>query len=162
MSVYDYKVPDYDALRNEESPVTDHMRVPRWIEQDIGCNTVGEIARQCRLAGTREMTKSIRDGHGMGGCITGCYMPAVEYYTAMKTMTEHGDDVIEFTVNFYGGLMCPPGSDDPQGEAFSWSVMACHFMSLAVDGWCVSIAEELEACLQKKHFDLSMEVETDE
>lgn len=63
-----------------------------------------------------------------GGCASGAYMPAVTYYQARQTMNEYGDDVLEYIEEQYGELPAPPA-------ASSWSGIAVHYLSLAVELW---------------------------
>jgi len=66
-----------DLLWNTDQPVTDfNIDVPAWIEQDITCTDIAAIIQ--------------------GGCESGAYMPAVTYRTALDTMSEHGEDVIDY------------------------------------------------------------------
>lgn len=83
--------------------------VPYWIEQDI---TVGDCRNIVR-----------------GGCASGAYMPAVTYYKANAIMDEYGDDVLQFIDEHLGDdLPAPP-------KGCSWSGIACHYLSLAVEIW---------------------------
>jgi hypothetical protein len=81
--------------------------VPAWIGQDI---SAADIAAICQ-----------------GGCASGAYMPAVTYYQAVKTMSEHGDDVL------------PAVPSDT-----SWSGLALFFLSCAVELWAGGIMAGLE------------------
>ncbi len=72
-----------------------------------------------------------------GGCASGCYMPAVTYYQARQTMAEHGDDVLQFIEDSYGELPQPN-----KGE--SWSGIAVHYLSLAVELWAHSALAEMD------------------
>jgi len=99
----------------EDTLINDlELDVPRWIEQDIDVNDVRAIIQ--------------------GGCASGAYMPAVTYYQALKTMSEYGDEVLEtlegldFGSDFLG---------------LSWSGMACHILSAAVEQWACAIEDEL-------------------
>ena len=90
--------------------------VPRWIEQDIEVNQVRAIIQ--------------------GGCSSGAYMPAVTYYQALKTMSEHGDEVLE---SLDGNIEL--------GAEFlgqSWSGMAVYLLSCAVELWASYIENQLE------------------
>lgn len=64
-----------------------------------------------------------------GGCSSGAYMPAVTYHTASQTMAAHGDDILEYIENNLGDLPNPP-------KGSSWSGIAVHYCSLAVELWC--------------------------
>lgn len=68
-----------------------------------------------------------------GGCDSGAWMPAVTYWQALETMTEHGDEVMQANEDM--------GLEVPQG--MSWAGLACHFVSLAVESWAHSAAYEL-------------------
>ena len=50
--------------------------VPLWIDSDITWQTIASIHQ--------------------GGCASGAYMPAVTYWQAIQTMSQHGDDVLEY------------------------------------------------------------------
>ena len=105
------------VLWENDEPVTDlDISVPAWIEQDISPQTVAAI--------------------NQGGCASGSYMPAVTYYQARETMSEHGDDVLDYIEEAYGEL--PPL---PKGE--SWSGMAVFYLSVAVELWAGGVEDEL-------------------
>lgn len=105
-------------LWNTDEPVTlFNIDVPAWIEQDITCNTVAAICQ--------------------GGCVSGAYMPAVWYDDARRTMSEHGDDILEYIEDNYGEL-----PEIPKGE--SWSGIAVFFLSVAVELWAYSAECQLE------------------
>ena len=63
-----------------------------------------------------------------GGCASGAYMPAVTYSTALETMSEHGNDVLQYIEDAFGELPTVP-----QGE--SWSGIAVFYLSCAVELW---------------------------
>ena len=71
-----------------------------------------------------------------GGCASGAYMPAVTYFQAVETMSEHGDDVLQYIQDQYGEI--PKPKDDE-----SWSGIACFYLSLAVELFCL-MNEDLE------------------
>ena len=104
-------------LWEHETPVSKHVDVPAWIDQDIDCSTVAAICQ--------------------GGCSSGAYMPAARYYDALKTMSEHGDDVLQYIDDAVGELPGVPKDS-------SWAGMACFFLSYAVELWASSIEDELE------------------
>lgn len=107
---------------HEEQEARSHgIDVPAWIEQDI---TAGQIAAIIE-----------------GGCASGAYMPAVTYYDARQTMSEHGDDVLDYLQEALGEL--PKAPDDE-----SWSGLACHYLSAAVELWASSVAEDLAEALE--------------
>ena len=90
--------------------------VPAWIDQDITATDVESIVQ--------------------GGCESGAYMPAVTYHIANKTMSEHGDDVLEYIENVLGEL--------PSITGESWSGIAVKFLSCAVELWASSALDEIE------------------
>lgn len=106
-----------DEMWNDERECADTIEVPAWIEQDITWSTVAAIVQ--------------------GGCASGAYMPAVTYYEAAKTMAEHGDEVLEYLNDVTGELPSPPADE-------SWSGMACHFLSTAVEWWAMGAADGYE------------------
>lgn len=73
-----------------------------------------------------------------GGCASGSYMPAVTYHTALETMADHGDDVLSYIHDQMGELPKPSDSE-------SWSGMASHYLSLAVELWASSVAAQISA-----------------
>lgn len=91
--------------------------VPNWIEQDITVSDVQAIIE--------------------GGCMSGAYMPAVTYYSAMQTMNEYGDDVLNYIEDVYGELPSPE-------QGTSWSGMACFYLSTAVELWASEVSAEIE------------------
>lgn len=104
---------------NCESAVADLLNcdIPAWIEQDIDAITIASICN--------------------GGCASGSYMPAVRYYDALRTMSDHGDDVLQYIDDVMGELPAVP-----KGE--SWAGMACFFLSYAVELWAGDIMGQLE------------------
>jgi hypothetical protein len=93
------------------------VEVPQWIEQDISVCTVAAIVQGC--------------------CESGAYMPAVTYHTAVETMGKHGDYVLDFISDNYGSLVdLPPDT--------SWSGIAVHYLSSAVDLWAILVEGDLE------------------
>tara|TARA_Y100001973_G_C5018346_1_gene241885 strand:+ start:204 stop:578 length:375 start_codon:yes stop_codon:yes gene_type:complete len=113
-----------DTLWNYDEPIKDlpGVDVPDWIEQDITGSTVQAIVQ--------------------GGCSSGAYMPAVTYYDARKTMSEHGDEVLQYVENHWGELPSPQ-----TGE--SWSGIAVFYLSMAVECWANAIASELEDAIKE-------------
>ncbi len=102
----------------DENPVTSHdIDVPAWIEQDI---TGDQVAAICQ-----------------GGCASGAYMPAVTYFDALKTMSEHGDAVLDYLDAAYGEIPAIPNYE-------SWSGIAVFFLSTAVELWASTAESELE------------------
>jgi len=112
-----------DILWNNEDPITNlGIKVPRWIEQDITPCDVTAIIQ--------------------GGCASGAYMPAVTYYDAANTMSEHGDDVLDFIEDALGYIEWPH-------DETSWSGIACHFLSMAVELWCSGVEDEIIEAIEE-------------
>lgn len=105
-----------------ESPVTKYgIEVPDWIDQDISLDDIRNIIQ--------------------GGCASGAYMPAVTYWQALKTMNDHGDDVLSYIEDELGDL--------PDVKGKSWSGMACKYVSYAVELWCSSVVDEATEKLEE-------------
>lgn len=115
-----------DEIWNCETPVADllDIDVPAWIESDISPSTVAAICQ--------------------GGCASGAYMPAVRYYDALRTMSDHGDDVLQCIDDMLGEMPAPDAND-------GWGGMACRYLSLAVELWACAVMDQL--------VDLEQEVE---
>lgn len=109
----------HNEIWNCETPISEllEMQIPEWIEQDICAMTVASICQ--------------------GGCASGSYMPAVTYWRANQTMAAHGDDVLQYIQDCYGELPAPRNDE-------SWSGMACHYLSFAVELWAGGIMAQLE------------------
>ena len=107
-------------LWNNDTPVNEidglNITVPAWIDQDI---SPYDIAAICQ-----------------GGCASGAYMPAVTYYDALKTMSKHSDDVLQYIEDALGEV--------PKPEAESWEGMACYYVSSAVELWAELMERGLE------------------
>ena len=101
---------------HEEVLVSEYVDVPPWIEEDISVYDIAAIVQ--------------------GGCASGAYMPAVTYYQASKTMSEHGDAVLDYIME-HGMEVSFDINED------SWDGFACKVLSLAVDLWACTIEEEL-------------------
>jgi hypothetical protein len=108
-----------EEIWNCEKPVADllDIDVPAWVEQDIAASTIASIVQ--------------------GGCASGAYMPAVTYYDALRTMSEHGDDVLQFLQDYLGELPALRGDE-------SWRGMACFYLSAAVELWAGDVMGQLE------------------
>ena len=106
---------------DNDTPITDldvDIEVPRWIEQDISPQDVAAIVRD--------------------GCASGAYMPAVTYHKALETMSEYGDDILDYIENIYGEI------PEPVDKSLSWSGRAVYYVSLAVESWSLAAHDELE------------------
>lgn len=108
-----------DNLWEHEDKASEHVEVPRWIDQDICGNQLEAI--------------------NQGGCASGAYMPAVTYHEALKTMSEHGDEVIGYLAD----MADCDGLPNTLPEISSWSGLACHWLSQAVELWASGAAREL-------------------
>lgn len=105
---------------NEDREASDFVDVPRWIEQDIDAGTIAAIIQ--------------------GGCDSGSYMPAVTYHTALRTMNERGEEVLEYLDYVYGEVPNIP-------DGIGWAGLACYFLSAAVEVWAYTVADEIAECL---------------
>lgn len=112
-----------NTLYETETPLADldSIDVPAWFTGDPATNDVAEIIE--------------------GGCSSGAWMPAVRYRDAVQTMSEHGDDVLQYLQDYHGELPVP-------ADCESWSGIAVHYLSAAVELWCAcnedAITEALE------------------
>lgn len=112
------------SLWDNDEPITDlDIDVPAWIAQDITPADVAAIVQ--------------------GGCASGAYMPAVTYHDALETMSEHGDDVLQYVHDGYGELPWP--SDD-----MSWAGTAVHYLSCAVELWAGGAETEIQEALDAR------------
>lgn len=109
-----------EQIWNSDATVAETLgaTIPGWIDQDICVSTVASIMQ--------------------GGCNSGAYMPAVTYHRAIFTMVNFGDDVLEYIQAQLGETPAPSAGE-------SWSGMACHYLSLAVELWAGDIYYRLEA-----------------
>ena len=106
-----------DQAWNTDTPIRDlGVKVPRWIEQDISPLVVSSIAK--------------------GGCASHAYLPAVEYWSAMNILLDHGDDVLGYLDEVLGEIPSPP-------EGTSWAGMACYYLCYAIDVWSGSALEQI-------------------
>ena len=94
----------------------DDFDLPRWIDQDISPSDIAAIIQ--------------------GGCASGAYMPAVTYHLALKTMQDHGDEVLQYIEDAIGEL--------PEVKGQSWGQMACTYLSCAVELWASNAESQLE------------------
>lgn len=103
----------------EDIELTDlEIEVPAWIEHDIDVSTVRAIVQ--------------------GGCASGAYMPAVTYRDAREVMNTNGDDVLQYIEDSLGEVPAPKQSE-------SWSGIAVHYLSLAVELWAGRMADEIDS-----------------
>ena len=93
------------------------IEVPRWIDQDL---TIYDV-----------------DSINQDGCVSGAYIPAVTYYKAMQTMANHGDDVLDYIYECIGELPQPQDTE-------SWSGLAVHYLSYAVELFATAIEDDIE------------------
>ena len=107
--------------KNEELPVSDFLEVPPWIDDEITAGTIAAIIQ--------------------GGCASGAYMPAVTYWQALETMSEHGDDVLD-CINDWTGILPQLGPDE------SWHGFACTVLSTGVEMWSYGIEDELTRAIE--------------
>ncbi len=111
-------------MQDKEIKLTDlEIDVPEWIDQDITALDVESIVQ--------------------GGCSSGAYMPAVTYHSALKTMGEHGDDVLDYIQDSLGEL-------PSMLQNISWSGIAVFYLSYAVELWASSVESEIEDALESR------------
>jgi hypothetical protein len=91
------------------------MNIPNFIDQDLTPYDLAAIIQ--------------------GGCASGSYMPAVTYHQALETMSEHGNDVLQYIEDRLGEIPQPKNNE-------SWSGLAVFYLSYAVELWA-SENEEL-------------------
>ena len=108
-------------MDKDEFVLSEHLEVPEWIEQDITLADVENIVQ--------------------GGCASGAYMPAVTYYKARETMNTHGDAVLDYIHEQLGELRRP-------SQETSWSGIAVHFLSMAVELWASTVDGDWESYLE--------------
>lgn len=106
-----------ELYERETEVSTLDIDVPAWIDSEITTYDVAAIVE--------------------GGCASGAYMPAVVYHKALETISAHGDDVLEYIEQAMGEIPAPP-------DGSSWSGIACHYLSMAVELWASSVADEIE------------------
>ncbi|QDP45925.1 MAG: hypothetical protein Tp1125DCM238401_38 [Prokaryotic dsDNA virus sp.] len=102
------------------------IEVPAWIDDEY----FSEEALSDSSHEDHEDEVSTLRSIVQGGCASGAYMPAVTYYKAKQTMTEHGEEVLDYIVDAFGEL--PAVSLASHG---SWASIGCHYLSFAVELW---------------------------
>ena len=109
----------------------DDIEVPAWVES----------IKERMYPGTEVVW--VRDIEAIceGGCSSGAYLPAVTYYQALRTMRDHGDEVLSYIWEQLGEV---PGIDFATTYP-AWSNIACHYLSLAVELWAHSVMCEIES-----------------
>lgn len=116
ISAWEESNPDVDAI-----PFGDWLDLPDWIEPQF------------------DEPEDVR-AVSHGGCNSGAYMPACTYHVALETMSNHGNDVLQYIEDQLGELPTVP-----HGE--SWSGLACFYLSCAVELWAhatVDLIDDLE------------------
>ena len=103
---------------------TYNIEVPAWIDDEY----FNEEALSDSSHEYHEDEVSTLRSIVQGGCGSGAYMPAVTYYQAADTMHAHGNEVLDYVTDAFGEL--PPIPEDT-----SWSGIACHYLSHAVELW---------------------------
>lgn len=133
---------EYQEAWNNEEPVSElGVTVPAWIDQDISPSEIAAIV--------------------LGGCASGAYMPAVTYYDAGQTMAKYGDDVVDYIAEDWPDVFSDGMSryeiilravvrhiDKNQISVQSWSGLAVHVLSTAVELWANSVIDEIEKELE--------------
>ena len=114
---------NHDKLWNNENDLTDIENAPNY------------------PAWIKTMSPYDMAAIEQGGCESGAYMPAVTYYDARKTMSEYGNDVLEYISDVTGELPQPPSD-------VSWDGMAVFYLSIAVELWVVCNIDEVIELLE--------------
>lgn len=91
-----------------------HFTVPAWIEDLLTLGDIPEISTH--------------------GCASGVYMPAVEYYSAKRTMWQYGDEITDF-ISEHADISCAEILQNAEAE-HDYSHMCCALVSFAVELWC--------------------------
>ncbi len=80
---------------------------------------------------TRNRKLELIDIQGIkqGGCASCAYIPAVSYATAMQTMSEHGNHVLDYIRSHCGKVPRPVVDTTRSG-------LAVFYLSLAIELWC--------------------------
>lgn len=78
-----------------------------------------------------------------GGCVSGAYMPAVTYHTALECMTKHYDSIEEQINSIYGDELA--FTFNPANEHFAG--FCAKLCACAVESWVGSYADLVE-CLE--------------
>ena len=107
----------------------DDLEIPEWIE---------EITDELYPSEDVVWVSSIKD-ICQGGCSSGAYMPAVTYSRALQTMHSQGNEVMAYIWEQLGEWPSADLCSNP-----SWSGLACHYLSLAVELWAGSVMAEIE------------------
>jgi hypothetical protein len=130
IEIYNYSDTELKALE---------IDVPEWVDQDIASHQVASIIE--------------------GGCDSGAYMPAVEYFTAKEIMNKYGDDVCAYIDENSCGV-------DIEIDLTSWSNIAVKLLSTAVELWALNteeaIIEAMEESPQTVWSGLTMDEDTTE
>ena len=135
MNIYTYeKTSDRYLLLSD----LDSDWIPSWIDEDHFVDTLGEN-RVVWLSSIRDILR--------GGCASGSYMPAVTYYQASQTMSEHGDEGKDYCQSQGWELNQITLADH------SWAGLACTVLSAGVELWAFALystieheGEEVELC----------------
>jgi hypothetical protein len=114
-------------LWSHDEPIHElDIDVPRWIDSDITPADVAAILQ--------------------GGCASGAYMPAVTYHQALATMSEHGDDVLQWLEDYRVAEVL----DAEKLLSYSWAGMACYLLSAAVEDWARHVEDEVTQALDER------------
>jgi len=99
-----------DYLNDHADEISEYSE-PGWVTQPLSPSDIASILQ--------------------GGCASGAYMPAAKYYDAAQTMSHYGDDVLEYIEYVTGEIPAVDMTDH------SWTGLACHYLSMAVELFCL-------------------------
>ncbi len=111
--------------------VTEDCWVPEWLGDSVSIPSDPGSARLIDVSWLKDLCQ--------GGCASGCYMPAVTYYDARRTMNEHGNDIMSYLWEQLGEW---PSADLASNG--SWSGICCHYFSMAVELWASGLLCQAE------------------
>ena len=112
-----------------DNETTTTISIPEWIE---GTQFTAEALNDPTHPDHEVQAASVKDVF-LRGNWGGTYMPALEYYTAMKTMEKHGDAILEY-IN-QSGLELPK----PDIKEDSWGMICVQYVNTAFEEWASTV-----------------------
>ena len=108
------------------------VEIPAWIDEECFLDKLYPGEKVVWVCSIKDLCQ--------GGCASGQYMPAVTYYQAIQTMSDHGDEVLAYIYEQLGEV---PGIDFATTYP-GWGNIAVHYLSLAVELWAHGVLTEIE------------------
>lgn len=106
----------------EDTPASRWIQwIPEWIDDEVTLGQVQSIAQD--------------------RCASGAYMPAVETWTALETLRDKGEAVLDYCMDY--GILEGHALDE-RLESEGWGGLACWIMSRAVECWAQIALDELD------------------